>query len=401
MDLKKNKRPLTSDWFIIPKKTINRVIGSIIAVVLFLVSGFLLKMYLESRPKIEVDSRAAKFIKVEGRVSIKKASSGVTETVNLDTLLESEDTIQTGGDSYAIVQYADGSIYNIKSDSTIIFKETYESKDKEEKRVASKITIGTISVRTTPESGSHTVSLSNTTADINKDSDATLSSDGVKDTIQVLSGSVKAQTPKGTELISTDERLEIVKDGNKRSKLPPSPALKSPQNGTKFLLKNREEIELAWEPIADAQYYRVMVSPVYSFPIKSLSLDKQQITDTKFKWANPIEGSYYWRVQAITRDGVEGKWSDTPSFEVKIQKQFKEIPVKITKTTEINFFLIEIEGVTNPGGLVSINDRPQIQADSSGYFKADVSFPPGTRIRKLQIEVVDANGNKGQLIKEL
>ncbi len=388
------------DWLIISKKTINRVVFSVILVILLSVGGYALKLYLEKQLSNPVESKSARFLRVEGRVTLKKNSTGTTEAVTTATILEPEDTIQTGSDSYAVLQYEDGSIYNIKPGSTIIFKEN--TSNKTERRVANQVAVGTVSIRTTAESGTHIITLSNSSANINKDSDATLSSDGQKDSIQVLQGSVKASTSAGVEVVSADEHISIAKEGNTRSKLPPAPQLKSPKNGLQYLLpKENGEIEFSWDPVSGVDHYKVMISPAYTFPPQALSFNRDGISDTKVKWANPAEGNYYWRVQAVTKDGIEGRWSDSPSFLVKIQRQGKELPLRITKTNEINFFLIEVEGVTKPGAYIKINDRPQIQADAKGNFKADVSFPPGTRTRTLVIEAVDSNGNKGNLTQIL
>ncbi|MCS6885178.1 MAG: FecR domain-containing protein [Acidobacteriota bacterium] len=392
---------LTLDWFVISKKTINRVIFSIIAFILLIIGGYFAKLYIEQRLKDQPISSSARLLRVEGRVTIKKHSSGATENATTSTILEPEDTIQTGTDSYAVIQYEDGSIYNIKPGSTIIFKEN--TANSTERRVANQVTTGTVSIRTSAESGTHIVTLPHSSANINKDSDTTLSSNGEKDSIQVLQGSVKVSTATGIEIVTSDEYLAVAKEGTTRSKLPPAPRIKNPQNGAQFLLpQNDTAIELSWEPIEGVDHYKVMVSAALTFPPQALSLNRDGIVDTKIKWVNPAEGNYYWRVQGITKDGIEGRWSDTPAFLVKIQRQGgKELPLRITKTNEINFFLVEVEGITKPGAFVKINDRPQIQADSKGFFKADVSFPPGTRSRTLVIEAIDNNGNKGNLTQIL
>jgi hypothetical protein len=73
-------------------------------------------------------------------------------------------------------------------------------------------------------------------------------------------------------------------------------------------------IELAWSPSAKEALYRIQISDTPDF--KKMILDEKNYnTDKKVEGLGT--GRFYWRVSAINRDGLEGKFSEARSFGIK------------------------------------------------------------------------------------
>jgi hypothetical protein len=391
----KRRRSRGFEWFVVSKKSLYRILAG---ATFLLIVGAVVYALMIFKPGTSGTSgeRSARFLKTDGKVTVRRSATSEAIVASPNMPLEPGDTIQTSSDSSALVEYQDGSVYNIKPGSTIIFKE--ESTDNNLKRVEHVVKVGQINVKTPEQGGQHRISLTNTNAELGKNSEASFNTDTNKDAIVVSQGNVKATTQQGTEMVAPNQRIDIAKDGIvKRTDLPLPPIIEKPQNAMRFLLpKESSEVQFIWQSVANADHYKLEISPVPTFPEQALVVNRDGIGSTKYNWLRPIEGSFYWRVRAITKEGIEGNWGDTPSFWVKFQHSKEPIQIRVKRIEEISFHLVTIQGTTKPGVLLTINEK-QIQVDSKGEFKADISFPRETRERTLLLEAVDSNGNSGKL----
>ncbi|MEW6730738.1 MAG: FecR domain-containing protein [Acidobacteriota bacterium] len=388
-----------TEWFVISKKTIWRAIGALIGLVVLTGAFFLVKYLLSGEPPQEDNRRAARISFLDGAVMVKRANASAPERATLNMVLEPGDTIQTSSGASAVVQYVDGSVCKIKPGSTIILRENNTKDDKTQ--VANEVTVGIVNVSTHDKS-TYRIDTPNTRTLINQNSTATVGSDGQKDFVVTSNGTVKVTPLKGGEpqMLGANERVDVSGSEVKRSSVLPSPGLTNPPNGKPFVVDKNSEIEFAWQPVAGAGHYRLEVSSTPSFPEKALVINDAGINGTSYKWVKPVDGSYFWRVQALDQEGREGNWSDSPNFTVKVKTQNRDIPIKITNKVEIGYLLVTVEGITKPGVMLRINENP-VPVDAKGNFKKDVSFPANTPQRTLVLEAFDNNGNTGKLIDQL
>jgi hypothetical protein len=81
-------------------------------------------------------------------------------------------------------------------------------------------------------------------------------------------------------------------------------------------------------------------------------------------------GKYYWRVAAVDRDGVSGKFSEFSRFTVArpdgaVQGDGPPPPLTID-TVDVRANILQIKGRTEPGATVTVNgQRVDVQADGS------------------------------------
>ena len=165
-----------------------------------------------------------------------------------------------------------------------------------------------------------------------------------------------------------------------------------------MLINQGEAIEFRWNAIPTAEKYNLTLASNISFSEQSIKLQALDIKETKYKWIKPLNGPIFWKVQAVTIDGLQGKWSEP--FGIKVQKKGeKNIDIQLTKKNKITDLLWEIEGNTRPGVVLRINDQIT-EVDSKGHFKKDVTLSPSAQ-RRIIFDARDPSGNTGQLIEKL
>ena len=114
------------------------------------------------------------------------------------------------------------------------------------------------------------------------------------------------------------------------------------------------------------------------------------------------EGTYYWRVTAISADDRTSPDSDPNKFTL-INKSFREketdvfLDVKIIRISNI----FEIIGRTDPSASVIINEEPVTSMSADGSFKHFTSPLPHKGKNLITITAQDRSGNAKTLTKEV
>ncbi|MBN8721994.1 MAG: FecR domain-containing protein [Acidobacteria bacterium] len=395
MSTPKNRRGFTEEWFVIQKKTIQKIIFTIITVLVLGVTGYGIWVWVtqiieEQKPDAY---RVAKFIRFDGNVTVIKRGTNEALSATKDMALKEGDTIQTSSGSSALVEYLDGTKYTIKAGSTLIITED----SRKDKRITNKLQGGGVKVNTPEDSNKHIIDSEGTKVRVEKNSDVDLDNKNGQTTVQVTSG--LANLLGNTEqTISADQVAKIDKTGVNINNLPPPPKLGSPINAKEMLVNPGEPIEFVWDSIPNAEKYNLTLASNISFSDQSIKLQALDIKETKYKWEKPSNGPIFWKVQAITTDGLQGKWSEPYNMKV-IRKGEEKIQIQLTKKNMITQLLWEIEGNTTPGVILRINNIPT-EVDAKGHFKKDVTLSPNSE-RQIVFEARDPSGNTGKLIEKL
>lgn len=400
MDVNKQRKGiLPTEWFIISKKTIWKAIGAVVMLIVLACVGYGVRQYYLRTENPKEEQRAIRFLRVEGRVSVKHNNSGAFGAAASDTPLEPGDTIQTGSDGTALIEYEDRSRYTIKPGSTIILKE------KSEKRIVNDLQEGKLNVTTPENSIKHIVNApGGISSTISSNTDARIDSSEGKVSVVVGKGLASILTPAGEEKIGTNQRLDVNDKGAVKSDLLPAPLVSAPENAKQIIIEANGDVDFAWKPVPGAVKYHISISPTQGFD-RTLTLDTDTGSrDTKYKWIKPISGNFFWRVQGITKDEKDGAWSEIANFSVKVKATTNGtgsgFVLKLTKKIEISTLLYEIEGITKPGVNLTINEKP-VEVDGKGFFKADITLPPNTPERQIKLRAVDANGTEQIFVEKL
>src|SRR5687768_16933894 len=123
--MEENKfRKFYVDWWKIKRSTIYLLAG----LVLFAVVGSagtwwaLRNDWFAQADSGGVSAAEARIISFEGDVRVTRAATRETIVVTRETNVSAGDTIQTQADGRAVVQMADGSIYTVRSNSTVVIR---------------------------------------------------------------------------------------------------------------------------------------------------------------------------------------------------------------------------------------------------------------------------------------
>lgn len=395
MSTPKNRKGFTDDWFIIQKKTINKAIGAVIVLLLFVGGAYAVKKWIDNREiRGELDEKAAKFGNIEGNVTVKRQGEAA-ESANLKMALKQGDTIQTGSGATAIIVYSDSTRYTLKPGSTFILTENAP----EQKRVVNELQGGGVSVKTEENSSNHYIKSKNVKVEVGQSAGSTINNENDKTTVVVTGGLAKLLFGDGTEqIVKEDQVAEIEKTDVKVTDLPAPPKLSKPESTKELLLeRTKPEVDFVWAPIPSAESYTLEISTTMAFTQQAIKLRVADIKETKYKWSNPLSGQVFWRVQALIKDKqIQTKWSEPSTASIKIKGG--KIDIELTKQKEVAPLLWEIEGNTAPGARLRINNQ-QVAVDSNGHFKKDLALAPNQK--EIILEASDPSGNSGRRVVKL
>lgn len=392
MSTPKNRRGFTEEWFIIQKKTIHKVLLAIVLVFVAVGAAYGIKIYIE---KITRESpppeKAARFANIEGSVTVKRKSEMSFESASLSMALKEGDTIQTGSGARAVIIYEDGTKYTLKPGSTLIIRESA----RKQKRVTNDLEGGGVNVSTGKDSDKHFIKSGNIKVGVGEGTDSTINNQDNKTTVVVTGGLATLFFGDGKEqTVAQDQVAEVDKANVKLSELPPPPRLSKPESSKELVVEqNKPDVEFVWATIANAQSYTLEVSLTMAFTEQSIKLRVKDIKETRYKWTTPFGGPIFWRVQAITKNQIETKWSEPSSVRINI----KGLPIKIELTKQIQVApqFWELEGNTEPGVRLRINNT-QVPVDSNGHFRKDLPLPVNQK--QIVLEAFGPNGKTGKKI---
>jgi hypothetical protein len=319
----------------------------------------------------------ATFVALDGEVSLQRAGRATWEECRLRQALYDGDFVKTGKSGSSEIMFADGTLYQLRPDS--LFEVKRGLRPEHDRGSAVEMVAGSIQVYT-----SNSTSKVNTravSAEIQRDSQVGVSIDKDRNTeVANYRGQAVLRTEKESVVLSERERIEARAQTQRlgpKVELPESPSLVDPADNRIFDLTKSSEITLRWVPVKDAAYYRLQVSRSRLFIPDATPLD---LTDRRGVTASirPHEqGSYYWRVGAVTRAGVASEWSAYRRFRIVADASKSGAPegapppLTLQRPLQMgNLFLIF--GKTDPAASVSVNgQRADLEPD--GTFKTTVT----------------------------
>ena len=125
---------------------------------------------------------------------------------------------------------------------------------------------------------------------------------------------------------------------------------------------------LAWQSVPEAVSYQVLLdySPYFNRPL----VDRGGIKESSVEVRGLDTGKYYWRVAAVDKDGVTGRFSDFSRFTVSRPNSAGRgdgpPPPLTIETLDVRANILQIKGRTEPGATVTVNGQPvDVQVDGS------------------------------------
>lgn len=339
----------------------------------------------------------AQFLTVEGDVKYQKGSTSDWKDADARTPLFNGDWVKTGDRASAELIFSNGSLYTIGSNALL---EIYAAINPATSRKtnAVQMQIGSVEVATTDDSssirtpGSQIVVDSESTTQVGVDKDKATAVIATKGTSSVTStaGGPAVQIVTGDKVLATSAgQLSPIK------KLVLPPALLSPADNQIYQLAKGLAVAFVWQPQEGARGYLFQVSRSRLF--STLEINDRRVR-TGASASVTGEGSFFWRVAALGPDGDAGPFSSSRRFRVSggkagVTTADNDPPVlRLNKPASIGGPFFMVEGMTEPGATVFINDE-EVDVESNGHFKKLVSFNRAGS-NAVVVKAVDAAGNQ-------
>ena len=342
---------------------------------------------------------------LDGNVRVKKASSFQWMRADFNTSLEKGDFVQTGSDGVARIIFSDGTNYTLKPDALIVVEESREDPVTRATKVAVQVTSGTVDLATghfeAPGSTSQ-VSFADAVATLNEESRAMVRNDPDQNVHEITLDTGQAQVTRGSTSVQLGQYEQVSftaeQAGLVRSKVIAPPALLTPPNMELLQVPDPKSTELifSWSEVPEAQAYHLQISP--SVMLSNFIVDKKVTGKTSVPVSGLEEGIYYWMVSSIDAKGVESRPSQANRLNLLHQVIGNQAYLEVTKIIQ-HGRVVEVQGKTEPGTTVIINNEQVFSISPDGTFRGFTSPFPDAGSNVVTITAQDHKGNTNTIRK--
>ncbi len=343
----------------------------------------------------------AHFITLEGDVQYQKSSSSEWRRADLRSALMNGDWVKTGDSASAELMFQNGSMYTVGSNALL---EIYSSINPATSRKtnAVQMQVGSVEVATTVDSS--TIKTPGSQVTVDSDSTTQIGVDRSKATSVVATkGTSSVTSTAGGEAVkvAAGERVKASPGGTLSAvkKLIMPPALSKPSDNQVSVVSPDTRIDFQWQPAPGAVAYQLQVSRSHLFGSLEINSRREK---TSAVARGTSEGTFYWRVAAISADGELGPFAPFRRFRVSggagsgsnaaLGGDKTPPPLNLKAPFNIGGQFYIIEGTTEPGATVFVNDE-EVDVESNGHFKKLVSFNK-LGPNAVVIKAVDPAGNQ-------
>jgi hypothetical protein len=333
-------------------------------------------------PPVRVET-GARFLSIEGSVHVKRAGTLEWIEATSTVVLHSSDLVRTSTGSTAEIRFDDDTRFSVRPDSLITIEESSRNPVSHQQRVALSIQSGEANFQTAARNvpGETTISTPTVRTTADRDTAGNIQVDESGDTgIRIFQGSGRAETTAGQEIqLAANEGVQVAANGSagEKTTLPGVPELVAPPDATEVAYPDptRAITLLSWNGVDGASSYRVTVD--YSRSFARPLIDRQGYEDTQMQLPGLDTSTYYWKVAAIDRNGVEGSYSTAARFSLlKAPPSAASPPPLVVDALELKGNILHVRGRTAPGATLTLNDlRIEVQPD--GSFNEFVMFEGG------------------------
>ena len=356
-------------------------------------------------PQSSPGRREAHFVNLDGTVRVKKAASSQWMRADFNTSLERGDFVQTGSEGVARIIFADGTNYTLKPDALIVVEESREDPVTRVTKVAVQVSSGAVDLATgrfeTPGSTSQ-VSFADAVASLNEESRARVRNDPDKNVHEFTVDSGQAEVTRGATSVQLGQYEQVSfaaqQAGLVRNKVIAPPALLTPQNMELKLVQDPKAtvIDFSWTEVPEAKSYHLEISP--SVMLSNFVVDKKMSGRTTVPISGLDEGTYYWMVSAIDAKGVESQPSQANRLNLVQEVAGNQAYLEVTKIIQ-HGRVVEVQGKTEPGSTVIINNEQVFSISPDGTFRGFTSPFADTGSNQITITAQDHKGNTSTIRK--
>lgn len=341
-------------------------------------------------------SGEAQFIAVQGGVEYRRGERGEWEEARTRVVLQSGDYVKTSGNGSAEIVFLDGTLYTVRPNTLfLVTRDVGSGSGSSEQTIA--MEYGWVNLNTA-QRGSR-VKTPKAEAQVGRDSEVVVSYDRASDSGRFVAyrGELDVTSESGIER-RVGALEQVVQTGNLLSasrRLPEAPAQVRPAENFEVSLDTAKSLELAWEPVEGASRYALQISRNRLF-VDNL-IDTTSRTRTSANLGLKGEGSFEWRVAALSRDGLQGPWSAPRSFHVLAahrpgEKGDKTPPELVIDEVQAYGNIFIVAGRTELGAGVRVNGESVAVAANGTFNKTVLVAKEGWNV--LELKATDNSGNE-------
>ncbi len=376
------------EWFTVSYRTIYIVAG----VILVLAASAGYYYFSKYGPKVPtvtlpVALTTARFASLDGSVQVKRAGTLVWVNADQSMVLSKLDLVRTGSGAAAEIRFFNGDVFHVRPDSLITIEEGTDNPATRSRQVALRIDSGEANFATGPRTvpGATTTIRTptvNTTAGEESAGNILVAESG--DTgIKVFRGQLGAETKTGERVqLRQNEGLRVSSEGKAGPKivLPEVPTLLAPPHQAEIAYVDpaRSTTLLAWRPLTAATYHVMLdYNPNFARPV----VDRREWKTASMELRGLEVGTYYWKVAAVDKEGVEGSFSEFASFRVTkptARASAAPPPPLTLEPLEARGNILQVKGRTEPGASLTVNGQ-RIDVASDGTFNEYITLEPGAK----------------------
>lgn len=343
----------------------------------------------------------AQFLNVEGDVQYQKSSTSDWKRADQRVPLFNGDWVKTSENASAELMFSNGTLYTVGPNALLeIYAQFNPATSKTSNSV--QMQIGSIEVATSDDNS--TVRTPGSQVTVDSESATQVAVDRQKETAVIATkgtSSVTSSAGGSPVKLASGEKVNATARGGlspvKKLLLPP--ALLTPADNQVYPMSDAANVDFSWDNVPSATGYVFQASRSRLFATLEINSKRQKNTAVA---KVTDEGSFYWRVASIGPDGDPGPFSLTRRFRVSgegaeggISGEAPPPKLQLKRPYPIGGPFYMIEGVTDPGASVFINDE-EVDVDSNGIFKKLVSF---SKIGRNTVVVKSVNAAGKQTIQ--
>lgn len=349
-------------------------------------------------------TRQARFTNLDGGVRVRKADSVVWKTASLSEGLDQGDLVQTDGDGVARIAFADGTLYVVRPNTLIAIEENLGATSTALAKVAVQVTSGIVDLSTTRSMGDSRVKFADAEARLKADSRALVRNDPTSNTREITVSKGGASMSRGADQIELGEYEQAsfadAASPLVRRKVVAPPLLLTPANMAPVVMTGTQtatEVEFTWATVSTADSYRIVVS---TSPLLQNPVFDQRVRSTSVRLPAFKVGAYYWTVVSLNAQGKESQQSEPNQFSVLHQANSDELLLVVDRYVQ-HGRVIAVEGRTEPGATVLVNNEPVFNVAANGSFKHFTSPLPATGSTMITVTAQNSKGKVSTVRKAI
>ena len=336
-------------------------------------------------------------LNVQGNVEYRRGNQGTWRRLRSNDTLSGGDWVKTGADGSARLQFPDQSVFTARPDTLIQVPAAAASSD------ANELEIPFGELELTTSRGTSRVKTPVADAVVEENTEALVSFNRDNRSARYASwagGAVEVRST-GGDVATVEALQQVSQDGESLGNptpLPGKPLLDEPDSGREFDYGATKRLRLTWKPVSGASRYALRISRDRLFA--SNLIDVTNRTKTRATLDIRGEGTFYWQVAALDRQGTRGPWSEVRTFRVAALEG-------VTETDDETPPLLEVTGAETYGSIVIVNGRSEagavvtVNGEPVG-LAADGSFSKTIQIVQdgwgfIDLTATDAAGNTSRV----